>query len=151
MAATKVIAPTRTVTVAVTGAQADPPGPVRANLERWLTTFDRACRNAGAGFAVHHGGAAGIDEYATWVCDRLNIRCTAVPADHHGGHFARNRWLVDEADVVFAAPSHPIPRLGGTWYTIDYAISTVTPYRLFLPDGRVALDWVDPNDPPGWS
>lgn len=53
-------------------------------------------------------------------------------------HLARNRAIVQEADVMIATPFEPEwqPR-GGTWYTIDRAKRTGKPLAIVLPVGII--------------
>jgi len=56
-------------------------------------------------------------------------------------HFARNRDIVDESDVLIATPAQMThqPR-GGTWYTVDYARKKGRLVILVLTDGTVERD-----------
>lgn len=51
-------------------------------------------------------------------------------------HFARNRIIVDESDVLLACPleMEEQPR-GGTWYTINHAKKTGKKLHVVLSDG----------------
>lgn len=44
-------------------------------------------------------------------------------------YFARNRWMVDRADMVVGFPKDR-DRKGGTWYTIDYGASKRLPHLI---------------------
>lgn len=60
-------------------------------------------------------------------------------------HFARNRAIVDETDVLCATPwqtETPAPKTGGgTWYTIEYAMKKGKPVHIIWPDGSVSGNW----------
>lgn len=49
-------------------------------------------------------------------------------------HFARNRDIVNESDVMIAIP-YELGGKGGTNYTIDYAIKVGKPLYIILRDG----------------
>lgn len=53
-------------------------------------------------------------------------------------HFARNRDIVDAADMLIACPCDmtPQPR-GGTWYTVGYARKKGKRVVIIWPDGTV--------------
>lgn len=53
-------------------------------------------------------------------------------------HFARNREIVDETDLLVVLPSSDswMPR-GGTWYTHDYALKRGKPVIVVWPDGKI--------------
>lgn len=110
--------------------------------------------------AVHHGCCVGADcqfhelafqigrhvDVIKWPCNHPTDR-----RECEGGRFApqcfdpdnlpkpldRNRWMVDQADVVIAAAptSHEVLR-SGTWATIRYALSQQKPVKAFDPQGR---------------
>lgn len=57
---------------------------------------------------------------------------------HPLSHFARNRAIVDETELLIGASISDVPLTsGGTWYTIDYAIKIGRPVRILWPDGSV--------------
>jgi hypothetical protein len=53
-------------------------------------------------------------------------------------HFARNRDIVNESDILIATPPtmNELPN-GGTWYTINYARKVGKPRIIIWPDGSV--------------
>lgn len=51
-------------------------------------------------------------------------------------HFARNRDIVDESDIMIAIP-YELNGKGGTNYTIDYAIKRRKPLFIILRDGEL--------------
>ena len=60
-------------------------------------------------------------------------------------HFARNRDIVDNVDVMIATPPTVTdPGRGGTWYTINYAKKVGKPLLIFFPDGSM---WSSPPAP----
>jgi hypothetical protein len=51
-------------------------------------------------------------------------------------HFKRNRVIVDNSDVLVAAPPcQPLPESGGTAYTVGYARKVAKPLVVVWPDG----------------
>lgn len=55
-------------------------------------------------------------------------------------HFARNRDLVDASDEIYATPATMTEqRLGGTWYTIRYAVKTGKRVTIIWPDGSIEV------------
>ena len=110
----------------------------------------------------HHGDCVGADDDAAdIVSDALensdpemrNVSIVVHPPinDAHraynGGHdadrepktyFARNRDIVNETDVLVAAPCDMTDQpKGGTWMTIHYAMKVGKPVIIIWPDGRV--------------
>ncbi len=56
-------------------------------------------------------------------------------------HFARNRDIVDEGDVLIATPLQMTHQPnGGTWYTYDYGMRRGRPIALVLRDGAISYD-----------
>ena len=108
-------------------------------------------------FECHHGDCVGADaefhEIAQYYGAKIVIHPPTGPADdplrancelghpiHEMreplSHFARNRAIVDETDVLIVCPAQMEhqPR-GGTWYTHDYAIKKKKPVVIVWPDG----------------
>lgn len=53
------------------------------------------------------------------------------------GHFARNRAIVVETEVLIATPMTSEATLGGTWYTIGYARRLKKPLTIVEPTGAI--------------
>ena len=94
---------------------------------------------------VHQGDCVGADADAHRVAVELGIFTVCHPPEKHElraytipnemrkpkSYFARNRNIVDETDLLLGFPSKRSPRLGGTWYTIDYALKKNKPVIWF--------------------
>lgn len=53
-------------------------------------------------------------------------------------HFARNRDIIDETEMLLSTPPcKPLPSSGGTAYTIGYARKQRKPIVVIYPDGEV--------------
>jgi hypothetical protein len=110
---------------------------------------------------VHHGDCVGADSDFAEICSGLvpRPRIIAHPGESAGGgenhlransphndevlptktHFARNRDLVNAADVLVAAPAEmERQERGGTWYTIDFAGKRKKPAHVVLPTGAAS-------------
>lgn len=104
---------------------------------------------------VLHGSCQGVDTEAALIAAALDPRpkIVALPgpegpwenplavADQRRppkGHFARNRDIVGECDVLVVCPKEDErqPR-GGTWYTYDYARKVGRRILLVYPGGDV--------------
>ena len=90
---------------------------------------------------VIHGGCIGADEDFHKIAKELGIKIIVYPghsavdgdtsfhfdysdADEilpSESYFKRNRQIVDDSDLMLAAPYNQIQK-GGTWYTINYAL-----------------------------
>lgn len=102
----------------------------------------------------HHGDCVGADdEAATMVHESSYATVTCHPPTDEKlrawnpkatftveakTHFARNRDIVNETDMLIGTPGAPTwqPR-GGTFYTMDYAIKRGKPVKVIWPDGTV--------------
>lgn len=105
----------------------------------------------------HHGSCEGADVEAARIVGRsfgVKPHIVAHPGpdgDPHRGdsgvddevrppktHLARNREMVDLADVVYACPptAEEQPR-GGTWYTVRYARKKGKKLYIITPDGGI--------------
>lgn len=88
----------------------------------------------------HHGSCQGADVEAARIIRELKPECLIVAHPGPGGdphrelsgvddittepktHFARNRDIVNQTDMLAATPLQDEPQSrGGTWYTIGYA------------------------------
>lgn len=104
----------------------------------------------------HHGDCVGADAQAHDLAGRVNAkRIVHPPVDntHRAwvsfydeirepkSHFARNRDIVDETDVLIAAPPYmddiTKDTRGGTAYTVNYARKRGKPVYIVRPDGSV--------------
>jgi len=101
----------------------------------------------------HHGDCVGGDADGVAIVreimgDRCKIVChppikddvrAFVPSDitHEPfSYFKRNRNIVDAVDFLFGGPPCWNPRnVGGTWYTINYALKVKKHVRYVSPDG----------------
>jgi hypothetical protein len=91
-------------------------------------------------YEFHHGSCQGADVEAARIVREVVPNCLIVAhpgpdGDKHRevsgvdnvttepkSHFARNRDIVNETDLLAAAPLQDEPQnYGGTWYTIGYA------------------------------
>lgn len=107
--------------------------------------------------AFHHGDCVGSDDEAATIIHSLLMGTKIIchpPEDEacraHNSlheeirepktHFARNRDIVNECDVLIATPVS-MTRLdrGGTWYTIGFAEKTQKPAHVIWPDGTVEV------------
>ncbi len=83
-----------------------------------------------------------IDETHRAFCIAQDIR----PAK---SHFARNRDIVNETDILVACPPYMTPivkeTLGGTAYTVNYARNRGKPVVICWPDGTCTREtaWAD--------
>ena len=103
---------------------------------------------------LHHGDCVGVDAEAAEIANCRNIKIVCHPPEKDDlrafypffrelrepkSHFARNRAIVDECDILIVVPMDNEPqKLGGTWYTHDYAKKKNKPIVIFYPDGRIA-------------
>jgi hypothetical protein len=101
--------------------------------------------------AFHHGDCEGADAEAHIIAMRLGIRIVIHPPvdDKHRAfckgehemrepktHFARNRDIVNETQLLIATPwSTGELDYGGTWYTINYGRKQKAPVIIVWPDG----------------
>ncbi len=110
------------------------------------------CRDA----EFHHGDCVGADDEAATYAHESGFYSVVChpPVDESlrafnpfatfttepKTHFARNRDIVNEADVLIACPCDMSDQpKGGTWYTIGYAKKKGKPTYIIWPDGRVEL------------
>jgi hypothetical protein len=109
---------------------------------------------------VHHGDCVGADaQFADLAKSAIGARVVAHPGPDgdlraHAlcdeewrplTHFARNRNIVEQTDVLIATPPamHELPS-GGTWYTIRYARKVGKLNVVVWPDGTITLTPVRP-------
>ena len=102
----------------------------------------------------HHGDCVGADDQAAAMAS-CNPKCRIIchpPVDvtHRAynkksheirppkTHFARNRDIVNETDILIATPLQAEHQSqGGTWYTIDFAMKMGKVVHIICPDGRI--------------
>lgn len=98
---------------------------------------------------LHEGDCVGVDDEVAEIAAELGYRIVVHPpvsaenrAFRTGNenrepktHFARNRSIVDESDVVVVVPfQNEHQDRGGTWYTHDYAVKKKKRVIVFYPD-----------------
>lgn len=103
---------------------------------------------------VHHGDCVGADVEMHTIAAYAGQRIVVHPPDDdrlRAGslgdvirratpYLQRNRAIVNETDLLLAAPAGPYPQtgpVGGTWYTIRYANGLGQPVLIVWPDGVV--------------
>jgi len=108
----------------------------------------------------HHGDCVGADEMACDIVaalyrDEVTVVCHPPELDDYRAYtdydkawdekpyLERNRDIVDECDLLVAAPQSMEVRKGGTWYTINYASEEGKPIQIIHPSGELerAGDW----------
>lgn len=108
----------------------------------------------------HHGSCSGVDVEAARIVRELHPGCRIIahpgPEDcpHQAdsgvddealpgkGHFARNRDIVNCTEFLagfpFSMGVRPDgTRMGGTWYTIEFARKVGRPHIVVSPDGVI--------------
>ncbi len=99
----------------------------------------------------HHGDCIGADAESHDVALKLSLYTIIHPpivsdlrafkeADSHRepkSYFARNRDIVNESDTLIATPATEEETIGGTWYTINYAIKIHKPVIIINPNGEI--------------
>ncbi len=109
--------------------------------------------NHGNAVFFHHGCCQGADTEAAEIALRLGYRVIEHPgpaADSwrvdgkchdrrpHKTHFARNRDIVNESQIMLATPAEEQEQdRGGTWYTIRYARKVGVPLVIVYPGGTI--------------
>lgn len=109
---------------------------------------------------LHHGDCIGADSTAHSLALQLGLRViihppvdTGLQAHCNGAHemrepkthFARNRAIVNETQVLIATPKDNTEQAyGGTWYTVRYARKLRRPIVILLPNGNIVWenDWM---------
>lgn len=107
----------------------------------------------------HHGDCVGSDAKAHEIIQKLfpHVKIHVHPPiqdykrafcqgaaiiKEPQSHFARNRNIVDECEVLFATPLHDTPMTtGGTWYTINYARKKLKDIIIVWPNGTVKEEY----------
>ena len=119
----------------------------RQNLQEFLLSFVE-CEDE---IVCHHGDCIGADTEFHNICSNLGLKIVIHPPKVQDlrafnksdsilpekSYFARNRDIVDNSDLLLGVPIHYIRNKGGTWYTINYAISNKKKVVLFDPLGEV--------------
>lgn len=115
------------------------------------------------GIELHHGACIGADEDAVVILKTLDYSADSAIAhpgvSAKGGdnaflshravelsvrsvqpktHFARNRDIVNETELLIACPPcEPLPESGGTSYTVGYAKKVKKPVLIVWPSGFI--------------
>ena len=116
--------------IGVTGTRSGMNEAQFAAMQEYLSQF------VPADTELHHGDCVGVDVEVAMLAQSLGMRVVCHPpekdelrANHNSdeirkplSHFARNRNIVDDTDVLMVVPyqDNHQPN-GGTWYTHDYA------------------------------
>lgn len=103
------------------------------------------------GDVFHHGDCIGADAEAHTIAVELGMKIVIHPPvdERHRAfctghveiraalsHFARNRAIVDESEILLVGPLQMERQpYGGTWYTHDYGLKRAKKVMLVLPDG----------------
>ncbi len=114
---------------------------------------------------LHHGDCVGSDDQAATLAHDF-MRFPAIfchpPVDEKlrawnrfaldtlpaKTHFARNRDIVDDTDVLIATPNcEPLALYGGTKYTVEYARKRKKAVYVIWPSGMVDVNHVAPVSP----
>ena len=123
-----------------------------AQLERLYLRFGE-----GEVDELHHGACVGADELTHGVAVEFESLITAHPPLKlvyamdldalaasprtvvlpRKEYLARDRDIVDAAQVLIGFPDGPRRPHSGTWYTIDYAMKRRIPTTIYYPDGWV--------------
>lgn len=96
----------------------------------------------------HHGDCVGADDGFHDICEELGVPVTVHPpenramrANRQGAdsrpekpYLERNRNIVNETDVLIAAPEGPEVRRSGTWSTIRYAWRKGVKFHIVMPE-----------------
>lgn len=112
-------------------------GEVADRIRRWGVT------------ELHHGDCVGADNEAAIIAKRaLIVTVGHPPTDNRKRSFFssdesrppkpyldRNRDIVDETDVLLAAPRSPEQTRSGTWATIRYAVQQGKSVTIVYPSG----------------
>lgn len=122
-----------------------------------LAAFAELLANAD-GDQFHHGDCVGADAEAAKIAYDLGWQIICHPpekTEHQANttfhradnrrqpksHFARNRDIVNESDLLIACPQYMEPitpaTMGGTAYTVNYARKQGKPVWIVRPDGSV--------------
>jgi len=100
----------------------------------------------------HHGDCIGADAEAHDMAEKhcaviihppideaLRARKAARVYCPQKTHFARNRDIVNDTELLIATPMQAEHQThGGTWYTIDYARKKGKPVTVINPDGSLS-------------
>ena len=101
----------------------------------------------------HHGDCIGADAEGHKIAKKLGYHCVIHPplvedvrafCEGHESwkeksYFARNRDIVECADIMLATPVTNFETQGGTWYTINYTKKKEKPLIIIFPDGNLDI------------
>jgi hypothetical protein len=139
-------------------------GTRRGMTTKQAETFQQVLKSCNPG-EFHHGDCIGADDEAADIAHDFLLPDMIVvhpPTDDthrafNGSgnermrepktHFARNRDIVDETDMLIAAPyESEHQKRGGTWYTVDYAKKKRRRVIIIWPDGFADTQVEIPGD-----
>lgn len=133
----------------------------REKVEEYMTHWAEVIDDL---IIARQGCCVGSDEDFTRICNKIGYPPIALVAhppvkteylsiraqtlSHYvkraRGYLSRDRDIVDASDLLIATPAEHEDTVGpnrrrtsGTWYTITYAQSHVTPVYIVYPDGSV--------------
>ena len=87
-------------------------------------------------FIVAHPGKSAAGDDNEWLDDD-SLEASDEVRDA-STHFARNRDIVDETEMLIGCPGVGTwQSRGGTFYTMDYARKKNKPVKVIWPDGRI--------------
>jgi hypothetical protein len=123
-------------------------------VDQLQSVIDLLLKCGGKGDEFHHGGCVGADVEAAKCARMFEYRTIRHPGDNPAKQDARfldydyrvvlpnlvrNHVIVDEVDVMIAAPGEASEVLrSGTWATIRYATKSGRKIHIVFPDGTVA-------------
>lgn len=111
----------------------------------------------------HHGDCVGADAQAAQIARNLGCWVTGHPPSDSKlraffpsdgsrrpkKYHDRNADIVTETDCIIATPKSVKPltgKLGGTWWTVEYALSVGRSVIRILPDGNLKTLTLDSNE-----
>lgn len=132
-------------------------GMTKAQEKAFLSTVETLLKRYPMLNTFHHGCCIGVDtEAAQLLKDLYNFKVIDHPPINKSligefkgdeiredkSYFARNRDIVNESQIIIAITKEakqPVPSKGGTWYTLNYAISSLITKQIYhiLPDGNI--------------
>jgi len=104
---------------------------------------------------LHHGDCVGADAEAHAIARQIGLTIIGHPPTNpksrafcdfdekreKADYLIRNRYIVDETEVLIACPSTRSNMLrSGTWSTVRYAFYLRKPVIFVYPDGEIVLE-----------